>query len=124
MMRYGVTRAVLLIFNFAIKFPSFKYGQRYFVYGCLGNLLERDHWKLHHHPQLAPVYFCAPLGLFLIMKRYHTLLNRRLTHNERNSLPFSNIDDNGHNIAYDQGKFILIDYGNADWFYDLPTLWE
>lgn len=121
--RHGATRLVLLIGSLAIKFPSFRYGQRYFVYGCLGNVLERDHWHMQRHPQLAPVYWCAPLGLLLIMKWYRTLMDRRLTAEERAELPFSNIDDNGHNVAIEGRRPILIDYGDATNFYCLPTKW-
>lgn len=121
MIKHGATRAVFLIGGWAIKIPSFRYGQRYFVYGCLGNILERDHWKIQGHPQLAPVYFCFPLGLFLVMKRYRDLVIRRLTEDEKNTLPFTNFDDNGHNFAYEDGKLVLFDYGNVNFFYSLPT---
>ncbi len=116
-MTNGVTRRVFFIGNFAIKFPSLQYGMRYFVMGMLGNILEREHWRLHQHPQLAPAYCCGPFGLWLVMKRYRSIVNRQLTDDERRSLPFIGIDDNGANIAIDDGKLILVDYGNHDWFY-------
>jgi len=116
-MTNGVTRRVFFIGNFAIKFPNLQHGMRYFVMGMLGNILEREHWRLYQHPQLAPAYHCGPFGLWLIMKRYRNIVNRQLTEDERRALPFIGIDDNGTNIAIDNGKLILVDYGNHDWFY-------
>lgn len=113
----GMTRTVVLVGNWAIKFPSLRNGQLLFIYGMLGNLREHGHWSLYHHPNLAPVYHCGPLGLFLIMKRYRNVVTRRLLQNEIARLPFKGIDNNGTNIALDDGKFVLFDYGNQDWEY-------
>lgn len=57
------------------------------------------------------------------MRRYHELLDRRLTAAERATLPFIGIDDNGANIAVAHGQLVLIDYGNSDWYLvvDLPA---
>jgi hypothetical protein len=51
------------------------------------------------------------------MKRYRNIVNRQLTEDERRTLPFIGIDDNGANVAIDEGKLILVDYGNPTWFY-------
>ncbi|KPV55048.1 hypothetical protein SE17_00165 [Kouleothrix aurantiaca] len=112
----GVSRTAILIGPYAIKVPSFRHGARYFVMGMLGNILERDHWRMSHHPQLAPVYACGPLGLWLVMKRYTVVLDRLLTPEEQASFPFMNIDNNGANVASDNGKLVLIDYGNTGWY--------
>lgn len=124
MFHHGATRFVILAGNVAIKFASPRYGLRFFLYGLLGNVLERDHWRMQRHPQLAPVYWCGPMGMVLVMKRYRQIVNRRLTPEERETLPFVSIDDNGHNIAEDDGRFVLFDYGDAGWFYCLPTPWD
>ncbi|MCC6454189.1 MAG: hypothetical protein IT328_04550 [Caldilineaceae bacterium] len=115
--RRGVTRSVLLIGNLAIKFPSLRHGQRYFIYGMLGNVLESSHWKQCNHHNLAPVYHCGPFGLWLVMKRYRTILERSLTADELATLPFIGIDNNGANVAVEDGRLILVDYGNVGWYY-------
>lgn len=116
----GMGRIVISIGKYAIKFPSFHNGQQLFVMGMIGNLNESERWQNYAHPQLAQVYHCGPLGLWLVMKRYHNIVNRRLSKEERRDLPFIGIDDNGANIATDNGKLVLIDYGNADWYLVKP----
>lgn len=109
----GISRTAFLVGNYAVKVPSFRHGVLYFVFGLLGNLLEYSHWQRSRHPNLAPVYWCAPFGLLLVMRRYRHLLDRLLTEEEKKQLPFINIDDNGRNVAIDtSGRLILFDYGN------------
>ena len=117
LIKSGVTRNVICVGNIVIKFPRAHHGIRYFVMGMLGNILEYEHWNLHKHPRLAPVYDCGPLGLWLVMKRYKHILNRQLTDSERKLFPFIDIDDNGANIADEDGVLILFDYGNPSLFY-------
>jgi hypothetical protein len=119
-MAHGVNRVVLAIGGVAIKLPSLRNGPRYFVHGMLSNLLEHNHWHLAKHPQLAPVYHCGPFGLWLVMKRYRTILDRSLTVDEMASLPFIGIDNNGANVAVEDGQLVLVDYGNVDWYYVVP----
>lgn len=118
----GANRLVLAIGNVVIKIPSLHNGPRYFVQGMLSNMLEDEYWRLHRHRQLAPVHHCGPLGLWQVMKRYRNIINRRLTTEERSTLPFINIDDNGANIAIDNDELVLIDYGNVDWYYLAPEV--
>ena len=113
----GITRTVLAIGGIVVKFPSLRHGRRYFVMGMLGNVLEREHWRLYQHPQLAPAYHCGPFGLWLVMKRYRNIVNRQLTEDEKRTLPFIGTDDNGANVAIEGDKLILVDYGNPTWFY-------
>lgn len=84
-----------------------------------GNILEVDHWRKSRHPNLAPVYVVGPFGLWLVMKRYRTLVRRRLTAEEVDALPFIGLDNNGANVAWDNGRFVVIDYGESDWMLDL-----
>lgn len=119
MIARGVSRTVLLIGPWAIKAPSLRNGQRYFVKGMYGNILEADHWRKSRHPNLAPVYAVGPFGLWLVMRRYRTLVRRRLTNEEIAALPFIGLDNNGANVAWDNGRFVVIDYGESDWMLDL-----
>lgn len=118
MISHGVSRVVIGIGNIVIKLPSLLHGQQFFVHGMLGNLLEHEHWAVAHHPQLAPVYHCGPFGLWLVMRRYRQLLTRPLTREEMEAMPFIGIDNNGHNAAMEDGRIVLIDYGNLSWYYD------
>ena len=112
----GASRTVLLIGPWAIKIPTLRHGQRMFVLGIYGSIQESEAWRLTRHPNLAPVFWCAPFGLLLIMRRYHQIVTRRLTPEERDTLPFIGIDDNGANVAQDGGRLVLIDYGNTGWY--------
>lgn len=120
----GVSRIVLLIGRYAIKIPRCNRGDDFFVLGMQGNILERERWRAskrdypNGHPALAPIYFCFPFGLLLIMKRYRMMLDRPLTREEIAALPFINVDNNGNNAALDeQGRIVIIDYGNCDMHY-------
>lgn len=123
MIHYGATRLVIPLGAVVVKVASPRYGMRYFLYGCLGNALEWDHWCTTRHPNLAPVHFCAPFGLFTIQRRYKQLLTRPLTEEELEHLPFGNIDNNGKNVAEEGGQLVLVDYSNCDFFWKLPTPW-
>lgn len=114
----GLTRTVLLVGNYAIKFPTLRSAE-YFLCGLLGNVLEHRRWhESNNDPRLAKVYYCAPFGIFSIQKRYFHFLHRALTEQERATLPFRNID-NGHgaNCAWYRGRIVVIDYGNQDQAY-------
>lgn len=117
--RTGANRTVLLIGAWAIKVPSFRNGVTYFVTGMLANLLERDRWRLSHHPNLAPVYLSLPFGLLNVCKRYRHIPARLLTKVELAQLPLIGFDNNGHNAAWEGGRIVAIDYGNADTYLDL-----
>lgn len=120
-LRRGMSRTVLLIGPWAVKIPSARHGARLFVLGLLGNLNEAERWRLSHHPQLAPVVLCGPLGLWLVMRRYRQVLRRRLTPAERATLPFLGLDNNGANVARAAGRLVLVDYGNPDWSLVVPV---
>lgn len=108
----GVNRTVIFIGSYAIKFPSFRNGIKYFVYGMLANMLEYEKWNLSKSPYLMPVYYRFPFGLFTVNKRYYNVLDRLLTKEELDKLPLINFDNNGNNAAIDNGQIIIIDYGN------------
>lgn len=53
-----------------------------------------------------------------MMKRYDVPLGRRLTEVELQEIPFCEFDNNGQNAALDDnGRIVLIDYGNIDFYY-------
>lgn len=95
---------------------------KYFVMGMYGNLQEQEYYNLERHPNLGKVYYCAPFGLFLIMKRYYEQIQARVPMEDiyRTFTMFiypEQIDNNGHNLFYEDNKLILIDYGNCSLLY-------
>lgn len=116
--RRGLSRMVLLIGAYAIKFPNPCNGDGMFVHGMLGNVLERSRWnQSRHHPALAQVIYCCPLGLFSIMRRYDDSDTSPLTPAEFATLPFINIDTNRENFARTPHGIVVLDYGNTDMYY-------
>lgn len=80
--REGVTRIVLLVGPWALKFPRFGYGYAMGLRGLLCNLQERAIWTLGW-PQLCPVLWAFPGGWLLVMRRA-----RPLTEDEWQALDF------------------------------------
>ncbi len=127
--KHGMSRRVILIGNYAIKFPRIGNGQGMFLIGLLGNYVEADRYKLSKgysaEKSLAKVVFSLPLGLCTVMRRYK-LLDRKLTRQELDKLPFTysdRIDNNGANMGIDEkDNIIVLDYGNVDMFLFIKEL--
>lgn len=118
--RNGICRWVLVFPWFVIKFPNFKYGQLYFVDGMLNNLRESRQWKTQRvfnmRKILGKVYFTAPFGIFLIMKKYDPIM-RQLSEDEIRKLKITGFDNNPYNAGTDtKGNIIVMDYGNINFF--------
>ena len=105
----GMTRHVILIGGLAIKFPHVRNGAYFTVLGMLANMNERDLWKSYHHRCLAKVYWCAPFGLFLVMKRYRYYIPHFVP---EGALPFRGTENKPDSLAIEGGVVILLDYGN------------
>lgn len=114
----GYTRNVILISKFAIKIPNLRYGTRSFVMGMYANIQERDIWRDSDGLDcLAPVWFHFPFGLLNISKRFNAC-NPDVPEDYVKNLPFINLDAKSDNFALDDdGRFILIDYGNMDLYF-------
>ena len=113
---YGVTRAVLLVGPWAIKFPTVIYGWRLFLLGLLANMQERQ-FSRTGWPELCPVLWSLPGGWLVIMRRAK----------EMTALEFERIDlekwvDRGEYVVpaeikqdsfgWLDGKLVAVDYGN------------
>lgn len=117
MIRYGLSRMVILIGSYAIKIPNPFNGDGLFVTGMIGNILERSRWKeCNKHPMVAEQLYCFPLGLFAIMRRYDDM-GGEITQEEYESMPFLNIDIKRNNFARTTKGIIVLDYGNFDQYY-------
>jgi hypothetical protein len=66
--RTGVSRDVLCIGGWALKFPKLARGWRQFLIGLLSNMQERDLSK-RGWPKLCPVVFALPGGWLVVMRR-------------------------------------------------------
>lgn len=120
----GVSRTVLLVGRWAVKLPSWRNGAIFWLRGLLANCLEAERWQLSHHPHLARVIWCAPLGVIQVMVRYDRLVGVPLPQGALAVFPFIQpawcIDNNGANIAVaDDGRLILIDYGDDGMYLDI-----
>ena len=63
----GVTRLVILTKRWAIKVPTPMYGWKYFLYGLLANMQERE-WS-GFDSRLCPIRWSSKYGLVVIMPR-------------------------------------------------------
>lgn len=123
---HGATRTVILIGRIVIKFPTLRHDAQCFALGLLANVNEHLAWRKTRHANLAEVFGRGPFGLWLVMRRYEVIVDRALTAEEIQGLPFCCIDNNGANVAFgENGEFVLIDYGNPSWYLivDDGTAW-
>ncbi|HMT01686.1 MAG TPA: hypothetical protein PKD00_00010 [Burkholderiales bacterium] len=110
----GVTRIVLLIGNYAIKFPNFTFCHLYFLSGCYNNWSERNYCKVfkkHSYiDKVAPCYYCSIFGLFAIYARCKPL-ERKLTDTEKEYYKhLHDGDDKKENFGYYKNRLVCLDY--------------
>jgi len=106
-MKFGSTRFVFVFNKFVIKFPIPVY--RRCLYGLLSNIEENYKYHNKNEGIFCPIYFCFPLGLFLIMKKAE-----EITKDEFSKLPpiFSiNEDFYLPNIGKIENNYYYVDYG-------------
>ncbi len=122
MVKQGTTRIVLLIGNYAIKFPKF-WNYKLFLKGLLANIDENFWWKYSDKEKLCDVYFCSPFGLFIIMKRGVELseleYNKERFEQDFKHLPLDNKIENFGIIKREcTRRVVLIDYANSEYMCD------
>lgn len=115
MIKYGSTRIVLLIGQYAIKVPTVV-EWRLFLLGLLANLQEvkfsRTQW-----PKLCPVVFSVPLGILLVMRRATPLSRQEFddfdfdafVETDEYVVPVENKLDS---FGWLNGRIVAVDYGN------------
>lgn len=69
--RYGTTRTVILVRDWAFKIPSFV-EWRLFLHGLLANMQERKFARTGW-PELCPVLWSLPGGWLVVMRRARPL---------------------------------------------------
>lgn len=116
----GVTRTVVLVNKYAIKFPTLQ-SYKLFLNGLLANLQEKEFNG--SHPDLAPIIFSLPFGFCNIMVRADELNVKDLSESEfRDFLldkykndplkEFMLSDAKSTNWGTLKGKLVKIDYGS------------
>lgn len=124
----------MLAFGLAIKFPRF-YCEKYtkssvrlcwfsdwmWRQGRRANLLERE-WSRKGYPQLCPVYFADPWGLFVVMPRckpapplesYAGPSARAVCPALWATWPKMPVDNYAFNYGLFKGRLVSFDYGTG-----------
>lgn len=113
--KYGTTRTVFLIKNYAIKIPN-HVEWRLFLHGLLANMQEVKFSKTGW-PELCPVIFSICGGFLIIMKRAKPLTREEFVslnveewkEKEDYIVPCENKLDN---FGWVDGRIVTVDYGN------------
>lgn len=125
LVRTGVTRKVLLIGKYAIKFPSL-YSYRHFLQGILANDQEQ-HWSrmFKWSKKLCPVIWCSWGCFVIIMPQVKVLTDQecrdgKLAHldideflliepGEEGRFP---VEKKSDSFGWLDGRLVIIDYGS------------
>lgn len=113
----GTTRYVLLVSNYAIKFPSFC-SWKLFLTGLLCNLQEHTFGRCGF-PELANVYWMCPGGWFLIQERVRPIHHiglfwlhlERMIKDSQLAEEFLRSDVKYSNFGYRGSQLVKLDYG-------------
>lgn len=116
--KWGMTRQVFLVGNYAFKIPTFR-GWNLFTKGLLDNMNEGT-WKEFNSPDLAKIHYSNKFGMLNIMERIRPVKNEslyRLNLTEllvRSSLAneFIMSDAKSDNFGFTrENNFVKCDYG-------------
>ena len=122
----GVTRLVILTKRWAIKVPTVMYGWKFFLYGFLANMQERD-WA-GFDERLCPVQYAATGGLFIVMLRCRILTDDEFIEHVHDDWTRMHDKDTGLPLPYSAdlpvelksssfgwlgGKIVAVDYGGC-----------
>ena len=113
--KYGTTRIVFLVGDYAIKVPAMT-EWRLFLLGLLANMQEAL-WSKTGWPELCPVVWAIPGGFLLVMRRA-----RAMTRDEFNTIDLNKwVQRQGYivpaetkmdSFGYLHGSLVAVDYGN------------
>lgn len=122
----GTTRTVVLIFNLALKFPTF-ISWRMFLNGLLGNINEREFYQcIKEHA--VPMLFCIPGGFLNVSVRcdvhptdvtnaetfFHMLARGK--DDPANSIfkvLLEIVEYKADSVGVYDGKIVVVDYGSS-----------
>lgn len=116
LVRTGITRTVLLVGRWAIKWPNTRYAWRHTVEGLLANMTEASTWGGYSKcvdPQvreeakkLCPVLWCGLGGLLLVMRRAEPMEGVLSTYH----VPGWVTDVKPDNFGVLEGRVVCVDY--------------
>jgi hypothetical protein len=119
-LKYGLTRTVLLIGKYAIKFPRIRWGWKFFLMGFVANLQEKEtyeRFKDFYNIKLCPVLF-GFAGIILIMRRVDKHVESFEEIEEYIKNNNTSIDLNFENFGYIDNELVLVDYAtNLEYCY-------
>lgn len=112
----GITRTVLLIGKYAIKFPNGRYQHDHFLKGCYCNWKERYYTKIAKgytgdgfFSKIAPTIFCTWFGLVAIQIRVKPLENDLTDMQLEDMKDFRECKKENYGML--NGKLVCVDYG-------------
>jgi hypothetical protein len=120
--KYGSTRTVFLIRNWAIKIPNFR-EWRLFLHGLLANMQEKT---FSVYPEVCPVIFSVRGGFLNIAKRARELTELEFEQEIQYTYPntpdgniifkdadyYIEAEGKPSSFGWLDGKIVVIDYGN------------
>ena len=118
MFRYGASRIVFCVGNYAFKFPRLTQLEK----GLIGNRWEIEMWKVWRPnfgwENLCPIIISDPSGFVLIMKRSKQPVAfdgvKRVNDECYGYYPDINVEYKPENWGEIEGKIVCLDYGLED----------
>lgn len=115
----GVTRAVLLIGQYAIKVPRVRYGWAKLLHGLLSNMTEARFTGLAEQFQLCPTVLSVPGGFLNVQRRCRPLNDREWEATRQNQDDVHGRGDwqgmacdfKRDNFGVLDGRVVLLDFG-------------
>lgn len=116
LVRTGITRDVLLIGRWAIKFPNTRYSWRHFTEGLLANMTEASTWHGYsgsidpearaESQKLCPVLWSSWGGWIVVMPRVLPMVGTLSTFH----VPWFVTDVKEDNFGILDGRVVCVDY--------------
>jgi len=110
--KYGSTRTVFLVGNFAIKVPSFVQWSL-FLQGLLANINETKFSKVKIFNNLCPVVFSIPGGFLNVMPLCQPITMTDFKYHMVEIKNFGvEVEPKLDSFGWLEGKIVAVDYGN------------
>lgn len=118
--RNGITRAVLLIGPYAIKFPRWRYGWFKYLCGLRSNMIEWQFRDMADEYHLAPTIWHIPGGFMNVQRRCEPLsyeewlaicCDNYCHPMDHEWYGMQSIDFKHDNFGTIDGRVVLLDYG-------------
>lgn len=116
--KYGITRIVIVFNTFVIKIPNYKYNHHHFLQGCYANWSERKFckdfknakYKGNLYKYVAPSFYCSLFGLFQIQAKCKPMLKDLTNHQKKIYFPLCGTDNKKENFGWYKNNLVCLDY--------------